>query len=69
MRVKELVEAMEDCLFQVEKYNKETDEYEVICIPFEPIPPVIGEKKVITASPSIGFDGYGKEHTVIDMQI
>ena len=30
MRVGELKDAMSDCLFQVEKYNKEKDEYEIM---------------------------------------
>lgn len=69
MRVKELVSAMDDCLFQVERYNEEEDEYEIVCDPFTPIPSVIGEKKVIIATPSIGYDMNGIEHTVINMQI
>ena len=69
MRVGELKDAMSDCLFQVEKYNKEKDEYEIICDPLAEIPKVIREKKVITATPSIGFDKNGIECTVIKVEI
>lgn len=69
MRVGELKDAMSDCLFQVEKYNKEKDEYEIICDPLTEIPKVIKEKKVITATPSIGLDKNGIERTVIKVEI
>jgi len=69
MRVKELVNAMDNCLFQVEKYNKDIDEYEIVCDIYTEIPKVIGEKKVIVATPSIGKDLNGIEHTVICVEI
>ena len=69
MTVKELRDAMDDCLFQVEQYDKDTDDYIIVCDPFTPIPKEIGEKKVIVATPSIGYDMNGMEHTIITMQI
>lgn len=69
MRVKELKDAMSDCLFQVERYNKDIDEYEIVCDIYTEIPRVIGEKKVIVATPSIGNDLNGIEHTVIRVEI
>lgn len=69
MRVKELKDAMSDCLFQVERYNKDIDEYEIVCDIYTEIPRVIGEKKVIVATPSIENDLNGIEHTVIRVEI
>lgn len=69
MTVKELTESIEDCMFQVVKYNKDTDEYEIVCDIYTPIPPTIGKKKVITATPSFGQDKNGKEKTVIELRI
>ena len=69
MRVGELKDAMSDCLFQVEKYDKDTDEYVIVCDIYTEIPKVIREKEVIVATPSIGNDLNGIEHTVIRVEI